>query len=425
MNSNGRSFDLEGWIQEHPELLHVVRSGSWAGGGRRWILSPCPWNPDEHNDTAAFVVQLKDGGIDAGCHHAGCADKDWHALRDLVEPDWREHRNGHHAETDEGDGNGVGNWAGTRLSYDEMLRQTQTKRKWLAAGFIPDMPIIGLASEPGDGKTWIGLSVGLSVAAGLPVFGQFPANSMTVLYLDAENPPDEMQRRVVALARGLTLPDSLPFAYRGGVHLDLSTSEGIIVLSQTIATETPDLIVLDSLIDFHTANELDGGDMTKVMLNIRRLHQEHGVRFIILHHFRKRTGLGANDSKSRFKGSVNIPAGMDVAFGMRATADGCIVINVAKERVRTLAGPIKVALRDTEGVIVEYIGVGRVTSDDEVLAFIREFLAGGDKERTQILTEAEKRNLSRRAVDDWLRREDGGIVTSRKDGRKKVYGLAA
>ena len=28
--------------------------------------------------------------MSAGCHHDGCADKDWHSLRDLVEPGWRD-----------------------------------------------------------------------------------------------------------------------------------------------------------------------------------------------------------------------------------------------------------------------------------------------------------------------------------------------
>lgn len=80
------AFDLETWIREHS--LPVVSSGPW-NGGRKWILNPCPWNP-EHTNKAAYIVQFSNGAISAGCHHNGCRDKDWHALRDLYEPGWRD-----------------------------------------------------------------------------------------------------------------------------------------------------------------------------------------------------------------------------------------------------------------------------------------------------------------------------------------------
>jgi hypothetical protein len=59
--------------------------------GRKWIFSVCPWNPD-HRNRSAFILQFPSGGIDASCHHNGCVGKDWPALRDMVEPGWRERR---------------------------------------------------------------------------------------------------------------------------------------------------------------------------------------------------------------------------------------------------------------------------------------------------------------------------------------------
>jgi hypothetical protein len=79
-------FDLEAWIAKHS--LPVASSGPWKEGGKKWVLNPCPWNP-EHDNRAAFIVRWPDGTLGAGCHHNGCAGKDWHALRDLVEPGWR------------------------------------------------------------------------------------------------------------------------------------------------------------------------------------------------------------------------------------------------------------------------------------------------------------------------------------------------
>ena len=86
--SETNSFDLQQWIQKSG--LDVARSEPW-NGGTRWILRACPWN-SEHRNQSAYIVQLPSGAISAGCHHNGCRDRDWHALRDLVEPSWRDRR---------------------------------------------------------------------------------------------------------------------------------------------------------------------------------------------------------------------------------------------------------------------------------------------------------------------------------------------
>jgi hypothetical protein len=80
------AFNLPQWIAAHG--LPVVSQGTWGSGGTRWILNPCPWN-DMHTNKAAFIVQLPNGAIAAGCHHHGCVGNDWHALRGLYESDWR------------------------------------------------------------------------------------------------------------------------------------------------------------------------------------------------------------------------------------------------------------------------------------------------------------------------------------------------
>jgi len=83
------TFDLDAWITEHQ--LPVVTQGPWSDRGHKWVLNPCPWNA-EHDNAAAFIVQFGNGAIGAGCHHNGCVGKDWHALRDQVEPGWRDRR---------------------------------------------------------------------------------------------------------------------------------------------------------------------------------------------------------------------------------------------------------------------------------------------------------------------------------------------
>jgi hypothetical protein len=82
------NFDVERWIQEN--ALDVEGPSPWQGG-RRWIFPICPFNP-EHQNRSAFIVQLASGALDAGCLHNSCRGKDWHTLRDLVDPGWRDGR---------------------------------------------------------------------------------------------------------------------------------------------------------------------------------------------------------------------------------------------------------------------------------------------------------------------------------------------
>ena len=83
------AFELDRWIADHG--LPVVSRGAWGSGGARWILNPCPWN-SAHTNKSAFIVQFASGAIAAGCHHNGCQENDWHALRRLYEPGWTPYR---------------------------------------------------------------------------------------------------------------------------------------------------------------------------------------------------------------------------------------------------------------------------------------------------------------------------------------------
>jgi hypothetical protein len=82
------TFDLDNWISHY--RLAVTGPESWQGG-RKWVFRTCPWNAD-HTNRSAFIVQRRDGSIGAGCHHNGCQGKGCHALRDVVEPGWRDKR---------------------------------------------------------------------------------------------------------------------------------------------------------------------------------------------------------------------------------------------------------------------------------------------------------------------------------------------
>lgn len=82
-NYNPDSFDIEQWIQTHG--LDVKERTTWAGG-KKWILTHCPFNP-EHDKKDAAIIQTTGGKLAFRCFHNSCADKGWKELRELYEPD--------------------------------------------------------------------------------------------------------------------------------------------------------------------------------------------------------------------------------------------------------------------------------------------------------------------------------------------------
>ena len=83
----GGGFDLPGWIAKHLPQAEGPIDGN--GGGQKWVLPICPWDP-LHTNRSSFVLKLASGAITAGCLHDSCRQRKWHDLRDAVEPGWRD-----------------------------------------------------------------------------------------------------------------------------------------------------------------------------------------------------------------------------------------------------------------------------------------------------------------------------------------------
>lgn len=104
--SNGKSFDLESFIQQHG--LDVDGPHPWLtrdGDGQKWTLKTSPMC--EHHGDGPFIGQMGGGAITAGCQHNSCS-WGWEDLRERFDP--RATRNGKKREYQQNDGRhgGVG-----------------------------------------------------------------------------------------------------------------------------------------------------------------------------------------------------------------------------------------------------------------------------------------------------------------------------
>jgi putative DNA primase/helicase len=164
--ASGQQFDLAEWISR--QKLDVTGPDVWQGSGRRWVFRACPWNPD-HTDASAFIVQWPSGKIGAGCHHNSCQGRDWHALRDTVEPGWREQKRSA-SDKSASDRRSQGSWESDDRPFEPIivkLADVQPEQvQWLWPGRIALGKLTLIAGEPGLGKSFLTLDIAARVSRG-------------------------------------------------------------------------------------------------------------------------------------------------------------------------------------------------------------------------------------------------------------------
>lgn len=187
----------------------------------------------------------------------------------------------------------------------------------LVAGLLPRPGVCLLTGPPGAGKSFIALKVGAGCAMGGEFLGR-ACERTPVLYLDRENPLALVQWRLGVVAAG-----SVPGLYIwGGWVADEPAVIGDARLLK-IAKERP-LIIFDSLVRFHSADENSASEMRAVMAELRKL-SDLGATVLVLHHRSKAEG-------SKYRGSSDILAAVDVAYSLEQTPEGLLRLHRFKSR---------------------------------------------------------------------------------------------
>lgn len=76
-------FNIETWMDEH---MIAYKARPWGAKGTRYILDHCPFNHD-HKAPDSTIFKFESGALSFRCLHNSCADKTWHDVRVLFEPD--------------------------------------------------------------------------------------------------------------------------------------------------------------------------------------------------------------------------------------------------------------------------------------------------------------------------------------------------
>lgn len=189
---------------------------------------------------------------------------------------------------------------------------------YVIEGLLPAGVPAALAGEPKSLKTYVGVDMGVCVAAGIPWCGRQTKQGRVVMYLE-EDGRAEVSRRLWWLARGHELdPRDLPLAVTAmaGIRLDEPGHVARIIEECRGAA----LVVIDALSRVHGVDENDRTAMRTVTLALSRIVAETGATVLVVHHYRKagaRDAYGQTRPGQRMRGSGDLHALMRAVIGVK------------------------------------------------------------------------------------------------------------
>ncbi len=181
-----------------------------------------------------------------------------------------------------------------------------TKQQWIIEGIIPE-GLCQLFGASGSGKSFVAISMGMSIAAGIPWFGH-NTRAGDVIYICGEGKAGIKKRLKAWEARYGQNISPIPF-YVSSERVNFPDPASIAQVKRAIETLNikPGFIIIDTFSRNFVGNENDTQDMAGFIRAIDDLKDHYGASVAIIHH----TGHG---DKERGRGSSVAKGAMDAEF---------------------------------------------------------------------------------------------------------------
>ena len=154
-----------------------------------------------------------------------------------------------------------------------------------------------LASPPGLGKTWLTLYLCACGSEGVTVLGE-KSRPVKAVIMSGETGVDLLLTRIRQteweIDKSLVSMYSAFELSMAGINPAINTPEGRAVLLNIIERERPDVVIFDTLISFHSFDESDQKEMTRVYLYLCKLAATFSFAIVLNHHTRKRSQQNPN-----------------------------------------------------------------------------------------------------------------------------------
>lgn len=286
--------------QNDPVAQSLVAKGfvkSTERDGRLHIT--CPFEAEHtagSDDSATTYFPAFTGGFARGhfaCLHAHCAKRtdgeflDALGISTGVENDFT-------VEVSEQPTTASGTSPGANKYVVEPWSKFKTGKppRWIVKSVIPEAALAVIFGEPGSGKTFFALDVGIAIAMGLEWRG-FVSKPGAVVYIAAEDATG-VRQRIAAYAAHHDLPEGIPLGVLADSPNFLKGEDVTEVLKAIRAFGPVSVVFVDTWAQVTPgANENSGEDMGRALSYCKALHKATGALIVLIHHSGKDASKGA------------------------------------------------------------------------------------------------------------------------------------
>jgi hypothetical protein len=292
-----------------------------------------------------------------------------------------------------------------------------------------------LAGPPNAGKTWVGMDLMVGLASGGKWLGRYQCEPSRVLFVDEEGHPygDHARLKKILDGRDYLSHIGLPLILSLGKGIRLDTEMGLTVFRRMLDLYQPNVVVLDSLVRFNSADENDARGMANFFHITKDLMKYYGIAFLFTHHVRKPSMMDDGDLGNSLRGTSEIRAWPDWISVL--TAD-LVMHNVKQRWGRREDESLQISLNidDAAGTAAPYVS-GTIAKDDKskagqqnkILKAIQDLDDAGDFATIEAIADVVER--SERTVRDYLNgmvqkgalEAEFGVTIPGMRGSKTVY----
>ena len=318
------------------------------------------------------------------------------------------------------------------MSLFELTTAKLTPPDPLVHDFIDSGTGIIIAGPPGVGKSWLGFSMALSIATGMPYLDEYATTQHPVLVIDEEGTEWGDQSRMALLLEGLGIGSvkDIPLYFAIGKDFKLDQTRGLNAVRRMIDRYQPKLVMIDSLARAHTGDENLSKDMARFFGVTQKLKRHAGSAFMFIHHVRKASILDSDDPGELIRGTSEIRAWVDTAFVVKRGSEGNdMVVHNVKQRWREELPSFGVRLlKDIEGQWIKLGHMGPIEVTDNstsgmqnrIISILSELAVEG--ESATVAAIAYRLGRSTNTTRDHLKRlVAGGMVREHPTRQGTVY----
>jgi len=246
-----------------------------------------------------------------------------------------------------------------------------TKIEWLVENWIAKGDICCVAGKSSSYKSTFTMYIAYCIVNNIPFLNKYNVNKSKVLYLNEENSNATLYSIINRIKKGLNIENQKSDSLFCSIiqNMSLDNEKIIAAIIKYVKDNNIEVIVLDSIRRFFSANENDATEVNRVFSILKKIRSETNTTIILLHHLKKPAMNNYNvDIRDMLRGSSDFVNSFDSILGLdRKHAQKGFKLTQIKSR----------AGEEKTGVIIKVIGneqenstgfeeIGNVSEEKEV-----------------------------------------------------------